>query len=285
MPKEFLSRRAFLKMALGITGLGLGGFTYGHYFEASWVEITSLRLRLPHLTPAFHGYRLVQISDLHLDHQGMTRARLAEIVSLVNSLQPDLVAITGDFITVAHDGGPQIFVEDLAPALSLLRPRDTTVAVLGNHDQEQDPVTVRRAMKMSGIIDLSNAVYTLWRNEAALHIAGVDDLWTGQDRLDLVLERLPAEGAAILLAHEPDFANTSAKTGRFGLQLSGHSHGGQVSLPFLGPPVLPRYARDYPRGWYQVGEMMLYTNRGLGTVPPRIRINCRPEITLFILEV
>ena len=119
---------------------------------------------------------------------------------------------------------------------------------------------------------------------APLHIAGVDDLWTGQDRLDLVLERLPAEGAAILLVHEPDFANTSAKTGRFDLQLSGHSHGGQVSLPFLGPPILPRYARDYPVGRYQVGEMALYTNRGLGTVPPRVRINCRPEISLFILE-
>jgi predicted MPP superfamily phosphohydrolase len=271
-------------MALGVTGLGLSGFTYGHYLESNWVEITTLRLKLPGLAPEFGGYRLVQISDIHLDHKGMTRSRLAEIMNLINELQPDLVAITGDFITVAHDGGPQIFVEDLAPALSLLTPRDATVAVLGNHDQERDPVTVRRAMQMSGIIDLSNAVHTLQRNKATLHIAGVDDLWTGQDRLDLVLERLPAEGAAILLAHEPDFANSSAKTGRFGLQISGHSHGGQVILPFLGPPIVPRYARDYPVGLYQVGKLTLYTNRGLGTVPPRIRINCRPEITLFILE-
>jgi predicted MPP superfamily phosphohydrolase len=284
MPKELLSRRTVLKMAVGVMGLGLGSLAYGHYFESSWVEITTLRLKLPRLAPEFHGYRLVQLSDIHLDHRGMTRTRLAEIARLVNGLRPDLVAITGDFITVAHDGGPRIFVEDLAPALSLLTPHDATVAVLGNHDQEQDPITIRRALQMSGIVDLSNTVYTLWRNKMALHIAGVDDLWTGQDRLDLVLKRLPAEGAAILLAHEPDFANTSAKTGRFGLQLSGHSHGGQVILPFLGPPILPRYARNYPVGRYQVGEMTLYTNRGLGTVPPRIRINCRPEITLFILE-
>ena len=274
-----------MKIALGVIGLGLSSFAYGHYLESKWVEVTSLRLKLPGLAPEFGGYRLVQLSDIHLDHKGMTRSRLAEIISLANGLQPDLVAITGDFITVAYDGGPRIFVEDLAPALSLLTPRDATVAVLGNHDQEQDPVTIRRAMQMSGIIDLSNSVYTLRRNEAVLHIAGVDDLWTGQDRLDLVLERLPAEGAAILLAHEPDFANISAKTRRFGLQISGHSHGGQVILPFLGPPILPRHGRDYPVGRYQVEEMILYTNRGLGTVPPRIRINCRPEITLFTLEV
>jgi hypothetical protein len=284
MPDDFLSRHALMKMMLVAVPIGLGGLIYSHYVEPKWLEITSIRLKLPRLSPEFHGYRLAQISDIHLDHDGMTSTRLAEIIRTINELQPDLVAITGDFITVAHNGGPRIFVEDLAPALSLLTPVDAAMAVLGNHDHDQDPVMVRQSLRAAGIIDLSNRVYTLRRGQAALHIAGVDDIWTKQDRLDLVLNQLPPDGAVILLAHEPDFANVSAQTGRFDLQLSGHSHGGQVNLPFLGPPILPNYGKDYPLGRYQVGGMMLYTNRGLGVIPPKVRLNCRPEVTIFTLE-
>jgi len=99
-----------------------------------------------------------------------------------------------------------------------------------------------------------------------------------------VLALLPDEGCAILLAHEPDYADISAPTGRFDLQLSGHSHGGQVILPFIGPPILPSYSHKYPVGQYQVGSMIQYTNRGLGTVAPMVRFNCRPEITVFTLR-
>jgi len=108
-----------------------------------------------------------------------------------------------------------------------------------------------------------------------LHVAGVDDVWERQDRLDLVLKATPEAGAAILLAHEPDFADVSAATRRFDLQISGHSHGGQVIIPLRGPPLLPRYAKKYPMGLCQVGSMMQYTNRGVGMVPPRVRFNCR----------
>jgi predicted MPP superfamily phosphohydrolase len=127
-------------------------------------------------------------------------------------------------------------------------------------------------------------VHTLERGGSLLHIAGVDDVWERQDRLDLVLDRLPAEGGAILLAHEPDFADTSAATGRFDLQISGHSHGGQVIAPFAGPLRLPHLGRKYPLGLYRVGDMLQYTNRGVGMVYPYVRFNCRPEITLFTLR-
>ena len=112
----------------------------------------------------------------------------------------------------------------------------------------------------------------------------MDDHWVGADRLDLVLERLVPNAPAILLAHEPDFADSSAATGRFALQLSGHSHGGQISLPGLGPPLLPFLGQRYPRGRYQVGSMVQYTNRGVGMIRPYGRLNCRPEITLIGLR-
>ena len=143
---------------------------------------------------------------------------------------------------------------------------------------------MRQILRESSIIEVGNAVHTLQRSDATLHIAGVDDHWERKDRLDLVLDILPQEGAAILLAHEPDFADISAATGRFDLQLSGHSHGGQVIIPFLGPPMLPWFARKYPIGLYKVGDMFQYTNRGVGMIPPTVRFNCRPEITVLTLK-
>ena len=194
------------------------------------VELTRLRTVLPRLDPAFDGYRLVQISDIHMD-EWMTRQRLEDIVSQVNQLEPDLVAVTGDFITDAR----QQYLGDLVFAMSKLRGRDGVVAVLGNHDYWSDQSFVRLVLKESGITELPNKVLSLERNDSRLHICGVDCSYEGHDRLDQVLEQLPEQGAAILMVHEPDFADTSAATGRFDLQISGHSHGGQVVLPFVGP--------------------------------------------------
>lgn len=244
-----------------------------------WVELKQVNLVLPRLPAAFHGYRLIQISDLHTDIS-LTRALLDEVVELINQQQPDLVAITGDF--VSYEAGPHI--DGIAAALSQLRPRDATVAVLGNHDYWTDVGVIRQALARSGIIDLNNAVHTLCRGEVRLHIAGVDDFWENQARLDQVLAQLPDSGAAILLAHEPDFADISAATGCFDLQISGHSHGGQVVVPFWGPLLAPPYGLKYPLGRYRVGDMWLYTNRGLGESSVRLRINCRPEITVFTLQ-
>lgn len=127
-------------------------------------------------------------------------------------------------------------------------------------------------------------VWTLKRAGYPLHVCGVDDVWEGNPRLDHVLSRLPGSGPAILLVHEPDFADTVSMSGRFDLQLSGHSHGGQVRFPLVGAPALPRYARKYPVGAYRIGGMPLYTNRGLGMLPPRFRFLCRPEIAVFDLN-
>jgi len=119
---------------------------------------------------------------------------------------------------------------------------------------------------------------------ACLYIAGVDDHLTKLDRLDRVLELIPGEGIAVLLAHEPDFADFSASTGRFILQLSGHSHGGQIILPFISKFFLPAKARKYPSGLYQIKDMYLYTNRGLGTTWLNLRYRCPPEITVIVLK-
>jgi predicted MPP superfamily phosphohydrolase len=165
-----------------------------------------------------------------------------------------------------------------------MRARDGCVAILGNHDYLTDVKIVRRCIREGGVTELINDVLTLKRGDAALHVAGIDDVMEGRSRLDLVLQKLPESGAAILLAHEPDFADVSAATGRFDLQLSGHSHGGQIGVPLLRRLVLPPFSQRYTGGLYEVGGMIQYTNRGLGFVHLRLRFLCRPEITVFTLR-
>src|SRR5262249_50713679 len=261
MAHRRISRRTLFKRGFtGIVGtglLGMGTMGYGRLIEPHWVDVHPLSLTLPRLATAFDRYRIAQISDLHMG-DWMNHTRLLEVVQLVNEQKVDLVAITGDFVTENAEGSAQ----DLIDVLRRLQARDGVVAVLGNHDHWSNPDVIREVIQQSGMHDLNNGVLTLERESAPLHIAGVDDIWEQQDRLDSVLEALPAEGAALLLAHEPDYADVSAATGRFDLQMSGHSHGGQMILPLHGPLHLPRFGRRYPVGRYTVGRMVQYTNRG-----------------------
>lgn len=276
------ARRRFLKRAAATTAaLTLGTFGVSYYawdIEPRWLQVTHVLLELPRLAPAFDGYRIVQVSDLHAD-AWTTEEHLFEMATLVNRQDPDLIVITGDFITRR---APR-FADQLVAPLRTLRARDGVLAVLGNHDHWSGARLVRGYLETIGIKELPNDVHTLRRNGDELHIAGVDDVWEGMDRLDVVMNRLPASGAAVLLAHEPDFADTSAATGRFDLQLSGHTHGGQVRLPFFGPPILPAYGKKYVMGRYQVGSLIQYTNRGIGGLRFRARWDCRPEVTVFDL--
>jgi uncharacterized protein len=243
------------------------------------IEITKVPVHLPRLGSEFSGYRLVQFSDIHMD-SFMKREDLEVIVDLVNRQKPDLVAITGDFVS----NDPYKHAKDMAAALSRIESSDGVVGVMGNHDHWDDPQTVRNILVESGIIELNNKIYPIHRGQSRLFIAGIDDHIVRKDRLEQVLEQLPEDGAAILLAHEPDFADISANTGRFDLQLSGHSHGGQINLPFIGPLYLPRYARKYTCGLYRINGMIQYTNRGVGKVHVPFRFNSRPEITVFTLQ-
>lgn len=284
MSNNRITRRQFLK-AMGFstfatTSIGAPFLGYGLRVEPEHVSIDHIPLKLPRLDPAFHGYKLIQISDLHMDYTWMSEDRLIQLMNLVNDQHPDAIAVTGDF--VSWDAEP--FEDSLVKAMQMLNPRDNTVAILGNHDHWTNAEVILRAIHRSGIGDVNNAIHTIKRGKAMLHLCGVNDIWEEHHRLDLVMEALPDEGAAILLAHEPDYADISSRAGRFDLQLSGHSHGGQIQLPLIGPMVLPYMAYKYPSGLYTVNGMLQYTNRGLGMAAPQMRINCPPEITVFTLE-
>ncbi len=284
------TRRKFITAAagglIGLGVLGSGGLLYATRVEPLWIEFTQLSLTLPRLHPTFDGYRLLQFSDIHFDGRFMDREMLLDVIASVRTQQVDAIVYTGDFVTdhVSADI-EQILGETFA---SLYVP-DGVFAVMGNHDYWSGVEGLRRALNTAGVIELDNRVHTLRRGVGALHLCGLDDIWERQHRLDHVLAQIPDDGAAILLAHEPDFADTTAATGRFDLQLSGHSHGGQVNIPLIGPPILPWLGRKYHTGLYQIGSLIQYTNRGIGTVQmdwdlPAVRFNCRPEITVITLH-
>ncbi len=250
----------------------------GQRFNPGDFEVVKAEINIPRLPTPFQGYRIVHISDIHYG-QWISADRLMGVVSLINQQEPDIVAITGDFVSYSGEN-----VEDLITVLKGIRARDEALAVLGNHDYWLDAKRVRSIISESSLMELNNDVYTVTREGHALHIAGVDSITVKKNQLDKVLQKLPSNGPAILLAHEPDFADISAETKRFSLQLSGHSHGGQFVIPKFGTLFRGDRFRKYPLGRYQVGEMVLYTNRGIGTNAFWFRINCAPEITVIDLQ-
>lgn len=283
-----VSRRDFLKIFGLVSASTIAGSSglvaYMVTREPEPLEVTEVKIQLPRLSKQFSGYRIVQISDIHMAGW-MNAERLQTVVDRVIEQKPDLVVITGDFFSgPVWDERLDHAADELFEVLPALTSKYLTLGVLGNHDYWSDAEKCRSEIARCGVIEVRNGVYTLERSGEQLHIAGVDDIWYEHDNLDEVLSKLPETGEAILMAHEPDFADISAKTGRFGLQLSGHSHGGQIVMPLIGSPWLPRLAQKYPSGLYRVGDMWQYTNRGVGMAGPNIRFHCPPEITVFVLE-
>lgn len=250
---------------------------YMTQIEPRWLQVQTVDLTLPHLPTAFEGFTVVQISDLHVD--SISDRTLRRMVRWANYQAPDVIAITGDFVTQQDN------LERDRSRLEILNALEAKVgrfAILGNHDYWTNPLVVRHILGVAGIEDLSNRVVQLDRDGATIAIAGIDDLIAGNPNLPQVLNALPPDGCAILLVHEPDFADEAAATHRFDLQLAGHSHGGQIRI---GPPrILPSLARRYPLGQYQVEDMIAYTNRGIGMTSVPMRLGNRPEITVFHLH-
>lgn len=269
-----LSAKAAAAAALGMLGL----LEYV-VFESVWFKLTRINLPLANLPEAFEGLVLVHLTDLHIN-PWTTPERFSEVVEMVNAQSPDVIAITGDFIDgrTMRDQTPR-----LQEQLGQLQAKLGKFAVMGNHDHRSGVSHVREMLAESDIRELPNRAVPLHKDGQVLTICGLDDYKEKKLDLPALLADMPEESCAILMVHEPDFADISGPTRRFSLQLSGHSHGGQINIPFYGPPITPRYARKYPRGLYQVGEMTLYTNTGIGMIPPLVRFNCRPEVAVFTL--
>lgn len=281
-PSRF-TRRNFL-IASGTSAAALT--LYAGEIARHEIDIVQRPIAIAHLPASFQGYRIAQVSDIHLDE--FTEPLFFErVVERVNRLNPDLVLLTGDFIThgsltfIAGDHAIRRCAQILTRLEAPLR-----YGCLGNHDVAFNAPLVTRMLADHGTPLLINRSLPIERNGARLWLCGVDDPGTSHPDLDLAIPSAP-DGPVILMAHEPDFADTVTahpKGHLVDLMLSGHSHGGQIRLPFLGPLVLPPMGLKYPEGHYTFNHMQLYVNRGIGTVGLPFRLNCPPEITMITLE-
>ena len=249
-------------------------------FKPDLFELVNVNVKIKDLSFTFNNYKIVNLTDIHLG-QWISPEYLEGVVDYVNELNPDMITLTGDYVSYILDG----YEDALLNSFKKLKAKDGKFAVLGNHDHWNGPQKIREILKKAEVVDLSNDVYTIEKNGEKLNISGVDSCTVGADDIDEVLEKLPEDGASILLVHEPDFAKVSSKTKRFDLQMSGHSHGGQLVIPGVKTtPFRASYSLKYPVGLYKIGNMTQYTSKGLGTNTFWLRVNCKPEITLFYLK-
>ena len=284
---EQVSRRSFLKTAFfGASGLAL----YSGEFERHWIEVVPKEIRLAGLPTSFDGMRVAQLSDIHLD-EFTEPSLLREAIDHINSLRPDIVLLTGDF--VSSEVLPRHLTNRAAwqcgHLLSQLQCNER-YAIFGNHDIWAGEQHVGEALQSNGITVLRNSHLPLERGRDRIWLAGIDDPVCGHPDPD---RAIPAEirniphQPVILMCHAPDYVDELRErpAGRaVSFVLSGHTHGGQVRLPFVGPLRLPPGGRKYVEGLFHFGSMQLYVNRGIGSVGLPFRFDCRPEITIFTLR-
>jgi uncharacterized protein len=277
-----ITRRKFLALtAVGAAAVAGDGFL----FEPNRPRLVRKNFFLPRWPKLMNGFTIALLSDFHYD-PFFSIHPLHAAIPIVNSLHPDLIVLTGDFVTCPDFGDVRKAATAADPCAHLLRQMNAPFglwAVLGNHDVDTDPQYVTRALESENIHVLSNQAQPIERSVARIWLVGMPDIFTRTADVPGTLRDIPPDEAVILLAHEPDFADVVAKY-PVDLQLSGHSHGGQIRIPFLPPLFLPELAKKYFLGTYRVGPLTLYTNAGLGTVEVPARLNCPPEITFLTLN-
>ncbi len=278
-----LTRRSFL---IGASAAGLSLAAYGSTHARHEIEVTERTLRIRELPDAFVGFRFVQLSDIHLEEY--TEAWfLQRAVDVINQLNPELVLLTGDFVSrgPASDKYAWRAAGVAAEVLEGLK-APQRYACLGNHDVGVGAGHVISPLAAHGTPMLIDSYVPIQRGSDYFWLCGSDDAGTRDPDLNLAVPDAPS-APVILMCHEPDFVDHVIRHPRFpwiDAMLSGHTHGGQVRLPVIGPLILPPMGKKYIEGSFRFGDMELYVNRGLGTVGLPFRLNCPAEITHFTLQ-
>jgi predicted MPP superfamily phosphohydrolase len=250
------------------------------------ISVVTRPIAIGKLPAAFQNFRIVQISDLHYDEYSEP-SFVARVIGQVNALAPDLVALTGDFVSFGPlgrsfaMGAMERCAEQLSHIVCARR-----FAVMGNHDSVLGAPTIRPILAAVDIPLLVNEYVPIERGGERLWLSGIHDPVTHVPNLDTAIPERP-DGPVLLMSHGPDYADTVIQHPRgrlVDLMISGHTHGGQVRLPFLGAIILPSGGKKYVEGLFRFDRMQLYVNRGIGTTGLPLRLNSPPEVTLFTLQ-
>ena len=245
------------------------------YWETKWVEVN--RYAVPVGDKKLDKpIVLVHITDIHISPWALPSS-FKPVVKYINSLNPDYIAVTGDFVTHFKE-----LIPGCASALSGLKPRVATLGVLGNHDYWIDSGYLTKCLEEAGMKFLLNSSLPS-KNGASLTFLGVDDPYTRHDNLNISLKDIPQGDVKVLLSHSPDIIESAAEMD-IDIVLVGHTHGGQVRFPLIGAVYIPsRYGRKFDKGWFELKNTWMYVNRGLGGIFPPVRFLCRREIAVIKL--
>jgi hypothetical protein len=278
-----INRRKFFGLAAGagVTAIAADGIL----LEPMRPSVVRKEILLKRWPARMDGFNIALLSDFHYDPIFSIHP-IESAVEMVNRARPDLILLTGDFVTSPPFGDRSRGLADAEPCAQLLQKLKATHgcwAVMGNHDVTAGTPQVTAALRAAGLAVLSNSAVPIEHNGGRFWLAGVGDVLLKTADLDSALQPVPPDEAVILMAHEPDYADYVARY-PVDLQLSGHSHGGQIRFPLTPPLYLPPLGRKYVSGMHRIGELTLYTNIGLGTITIPVRLNCPPEVTLITVR-
>jgi predicted MPP superfamily phosphohydrolase len=283
-PATRLTRRQLFKRLATFSILPIGAGYYAHDIEPFWPKFPDVPVQIRSLPKSFEGFRLVQITDMHTGR--VPYAYLQKSIDRVKKSEPDLAVFTGDLL---HHRADMI-----QPVTNLLKGFDCPVLVsFGNHDfapyrgdtEPYDPdldFELQNALVAIGCHVLRNDAMPIEKSGQHLWFVGLDDLWFGDFNPQLAFSKVPPGVPVIALSHNPDTAYMLADN-HPDLILSGHTHGGQIRLPFYGPPRMNVNHTELDMGHFQLPHSQLYVAAGLGYIQ-RIRFNCRPEVPTFVLR-
>lgn len=279
--KTLFTRRNFI--GTSIIG-GASAFSYARWIEPNQVTVTEKELTLPHLPPALDGLTVAHLTDFHYNPQTDEKL-ISEAVAKTNAANPDIIALTGDYVT-----DDNTVLAPLISQLAKLKAKHGIYGVMGNHDGwavkgwSENTGFYRKAFEAVGIEFLVNQGSTIQIRGEKVFIAGTDSIWSG-------IVDAPAcwkghrDETVLALVHEPDVFDQLINDYRVDLQLSGHTHGGQCRVPFIGyAPAKVRYGKNYIYGNYTKGDSQIFVSRGLGTVGIRVRFACAPEVAILKLR-
>jgi predicted MPP superfamily phosphohydrolase len=269
-PKKLIKRFLLLIVA------GAVFLVYCH-LESRWLKTEEVELVSEDVPEAFVGKKILFITDIHHGPY-FSIERVKGLVKRINNLQPDLILMGGDYV---HRESK--YIKPLFDEFRELKARYGIYAVLGNHDHWEDAELTRQLMVRNGIKVCDNRSYWVKINSDSIKIGGVGDLWEDTQNIDNTISDLDKSDFSILISHSPDYLE-NLQTDLIDFTLSGHTHGGQMTLFGLWAPLLPsEYGQKYRYGLKKFGNMQSYISSGVGTITPPLRFFCRPEIVLIDL--
>jgi hypothetical protein len=271
---RWIQQRRWGKLLLG-TAISHQIWKYAHHHEPSQPALRQIRIVDRRIPLGFTGFRIGQISDIHLG-QPYSHDNLRWAIAQMQHHQPDMIVLTGDMVNDRESIGA------LPHYLRQLRAPYGVYAIPGNHDYVEDIDDVIQALTFAGIPLMRNQGFVVHLHGDALFVAGVDDIWHGQMRIDYAMATNTAQLPTLLLAHSPDTVYEALDYPNIVLQLSGHVHGGHIRLPVIGPLARPRYGRHFTHGTYHVDQVWLHVSLGLSG--RQLRLGNAPEAGIITLH-